>query len=125
MKVFKLPDIIESQGGAEYCMGRDALKTHAVYLVYGKVRPGETERKLMPGKGHEEILFVVKGSLNVKKDKMGFTVAEGEAFHLKEEEVFILDNPGQKEAVYIIAGARAEAEARPTEEPVQTAAKED
>ncbi len=107
MKIYKLPELTDASPTNEYCLGLKDLNTHSVYLLHGRLRPGETGRKISPGRGHEEILFVVKGSITVRSDKYTFPVSAGEAFHAKGEETFFLDNPGNSEAVYIAAGGHS------------------
>ncbi len=104
MKIFKLPQLLESSTDGEYCLGFRDLNSHAVYLLYGRMRPNESGRRIAPGRGHEEIVYVVDGRLRVKNTTSSFMVSSGEAFHIRDDEVFFLENPTQREAIYIIAG---------------------
>lgn len=103
MKTYDLGDLAGKSGG-EYVLGLKDLKTHAVYIVYGFLEAGEGGRKLLPGRGHEEILFVVGGEIVVETPvgevKMGF----GEALHLREDDEYYLRNPGGDTACYVLAG---------------------
>ena len=43
------------EAGGEHVLGLKDLGTHACYLIYGELAPGEAGRKVCPGAGHEEI----------------------------------------------------------------------
>jgi uncharacterized cupin superfamily protein len=95
------------QEGGESILGARVLKTHACYLIYGELAPGEEGRKVSPGFGHEEILMSVLGDIEVT-DKDGTTVLrEGEAVHVVEEEAMTLANRGADKAVYVLAGGHS------------------
>lgn len=103
MKIYKLPQLAELNPNNEYSLGPGELGG-SIYLTYGRLRPRETSKSLSPGAGREEIICIIKGSIRVKSGKTSFTVGAGEAFHSKEAQVFLLDNLGDEEAVYIAAG---------------------
>lgn len=109
MKIYRLPQLAESTPEGTYCLGFEDLNTRSVYMLYGRLRPNESARKVIPAEGTEEIICVIKGSLKVKSARASFSVLAGEAFHLKESETFILDNTGDEEAVFIAAGGRCRA----------------
>lgn len=104
MKIYKLPQLAELNPNNEYSLGPGELGG-SVYLTYGRLRPKETSKRLSPGEGREEIICILKGSIRIKSGKTSFTVGAGEAFHSKEAQVFLLDNLGDEEAVYISAGS--------------------
>lgn len=104
MKIYKLPQLAELNPNNEYSLGPGELGG-SVYLTYGRLRPKETSKRLSPGEGREEIICIIKGSIRIKSGKTSFTVGAGEAFHSKEAQVFLLDNLGDEEAVYISAGS--------------------
>lgn len=108
MKIYRLTQLTEASPDDQYCLGFEDLKTNAVYLRYGRLRPGEKERRLSARAGHEEIVCVVKGKLLVKGGKFEYQVGEGEAFHLKGEDSLTIENPSDAEAVYVAAGGRGE-----------------
>ena len=103
MKIFDLQGLSEKSEG-EYVLGLKDLNTHAVYIVYGFLEPGETGRKVLPGTGHEEILCITKGSVNVKTPVKSFTLKTGEAVHVREEDEWTLENPGDETVFYVLAG---------------------
>lgn len=120
MKIYKLPHLADANQTNEYCLGPD-LDTDSVYLLYGRLRPGEAARSVTTAEGAEEIICVVKGTVKVKAGNSVFTVTAGEAFISRKPQTFTLDNAGrEEEAVYISAGARAcspEKKGTPSEKP--------
>ena len=104
MKIYRLPLLAELNPNSECSLGPDEIGG-TVYLTYGRLRPKETSKSLSPGAGREEIICVLKGSIRVNSGKTSFTIGAGEAFHSKEAQVFLLDNVGDDEAVYIATGA--------------------
>lgn len=103
MKIYKLPQLAEATDGA-YCLVPEDLKTEGAYLLWGRLRPGETGRAVAPRVGFEEIILVIKGQLNARLGKTSFSVGAGEAF--LSTGTFHFDNPNKEEAVYIAAGGR-------------------
>jgi hypothetical protein len=87
-------------------LGLKDLDTHACYLIYGELGPGELGRKVCPGRGHEEILIAVCGELELSGDVSG-RLAEGMAIHLREDQTCELKNPGDNPAIYIMAGGHS------------------
>ena len=90
----------------EYVFGAEDTGSHACYMIYGVLKPGEKERMIRPGKGHEEILSAVKGSLKVTGQYSG-ALEEGSAFHIKGDQTCFIENMGDSEAVYIVAGGHS------------------
>lgn len=92
----------------ESILGFEETGSHACYLVYGIMKPGEKGRRLRPGKGHEEIVVAMRGDLEVTGSHAGI-LREGFAFHLVGEQECLLENRGASEALYLIAGGHSEA----------------
>ncbi len=113
MKIYKLPQLADSSPSSEYRLGPENSSAGSVYMVYGRIRPGEAARKVVCAAGHEEIICVVKGALSVRKGKSSFSVTAGEAFHAGEGETLYLETVGNDEAVYMTAGSLNAAAARP------------
>lgn len=104
MRTFDVAAFAASQGG-EYVLGMKDLHTHACYMIYGIMQPGESQRLVKPGQGHEEILCAVDGDLEVHSEIGEFKIPRGHAIHVKEDEFFFLVNPStDKPVVYIISG---------------------
>jgi hypothetical protein len=106
MKKIDLKGMAAKSGG-EYVFGSEDTGSHACYMIYGILKPGEKGRVVKPGKGHEEMVLAARGKLHIAGDFSG-TLEEGSAIHLAGEQACILENPGTSEALYVIAGGHAE-----------------
>jgi hypothetical protein len=95
-----------ANNGGEYVFGAADTGSHACYMIYGVLKPGEKQRMIQPGKGHEEIVSAVKGRLSVTGQHSG-TLEEGHAFHIQGEQACFLENMGDSDAVYIVAGGHS------------------
>ena len=104
MKIYKLPQLADMDPGGEYCLNGEDLKSDAIYLYYGRLRPGEKSKRLAAREGHEEIVYIIKGTLRAKYGKTVFQVSAGEAFHSAKD--VSIDNPNKDEAIYLAAGGR-------------------
>ncbi|MFQ5735298.1 MAG: cupin domain-containing protein [Thermodesulfobacteriota bacterium] len=102
MKIYKLPMLADSGPSGEYRLGPEEAATDSVYILYGRLRPGETNHKTSLPEGHEEIICVVKGTLRVTCCKRTFDVSAGEAFNPRTSTIS-LDNAGEGEAIFISA----------------------
>jgi hypothetical protein len=105
MKMFEVSGNVAESG--EYILGSRDTGSHACYLVYGVLKPGEQGRELKPGHGHEEIVFALRGDLQITGQPHGI-LKQGQAIHIKGEETLSVGNPGTTEAVYVIAGGHAD-----------------
>jgi hypothetical protein len=106
MKTHPLRRLAREAGG-EYVLGMKDLHTHACYLIYGELDPGEEGRKVCPGDGHEEILMAVQGDLELSAGEFTGRLPEGEALHLRGEDSFLLANPGETRVLYVLAGGHS------------------
>jgi glyoxylate utilization-related uncharacterized protein len=107
MKIYNVLDLALKHNG-EYVLGSADLHTHACYFIYGVLNPGEKGRPIKPGKGHEEIIFLVQGEVFIRGDTGTFSLKQGQAFYLKGEETYLMDNNGKGDAVYVISGGHSE-----------------
>lgn len=107
LKVFDLAGRAPREGG-ETVLGLEDLGTHACYLLYGVLGPGDPARILRPGPGHEEIILVVAGSLRLEGMGQSLTLQAGQAVHLKGEDTFEATCAGPLEARYAAAGGHSE-----------------
>lgn len=105
MKTFDVREGAASSGG-EYVLGVKDTGSHACYMIYGALNPGEKGRSIKPGKGHEEIVLSVRGEISVTGRFTG-ALREGEAFHIAGEDECFLENTGEDTAVYIAAGGHS------------------
>lgn len=106
MKLFDVQTKTTNSG--EYILGAEQTGSHAVYVIYGRMEPREKSRELRAGNGHEELFVAIKGDFMVTGHESGH-IKEGQAFHLKGEETFSLENTTDAPAVYVIAGGHSEA----------------
>lgn len=105
MKVF---DVRTRVGGSgEYILGVDDTGSHACYLIYGVMKPGEKGRALKPGKGHEELILATKGDFLVSGHMEG-ELKQGQAIYLKGEQMCSLENAAGQEALYVISGGHSD-----------------
>ncbi len=107
MKRYNLIEKAKKEGG-EYVLGLEELGTHACYLIYGELGPGEKDRKVCPGAGHEEILLAVTGDLEIQGEGLNLTLHPGEAVHLVGAHQCAIANPGNEKVVYVMAGGHSE-----------------
>lgn len=106
MKTFDIASKAASEASGEHVLGVKDTGSHACYMIYGILRPGEKGRRLKAGKGHEELVLSVRGSMEVTGAVSG-TLEEGSAFHIAGEAECFLENSGPEEAVYVIAGGHS------------------
>jgi hypothetical protein len=104
MKIFEVA--MKLQGSGEYILGSREIGSHACYLVYGALGPGEKGRELKPGHGHEEIVLLLIGDLRLTGHHSG-TLKQGQALHLTGEESVFVENTGNSQALYVIAGGHS------------------
>ena len=78
----------------EFVFGAEHTGSHACYMIYGVLEPGEKDRMIKPGRGHEEIVLAASGELAVS-GALSCRLRQGEAFHVVEEQTAYLENPGK------------------------------
>lgn len=103
VKIFDLWQRAHDEGG-ETVLGSADLHTHACYLIFGYLNPGQTGRLLNPGPGHEEIICLVSGRAVVSGPDGVQELQPGHAFYLKGDVTYTLSNPGSEPALYVAAG---------------------
>ena len=107
MKIFEVKNKAAVAKFGEHILGFKETGSHACYMIYGILKPGEKDRMIKPGKGHEEILLAMLGDI----DATGFytgKLAEGTALHITGDNECFLENNGKADAVYIICGGHSE-----------------
>lgn len=104
MKLIELKETLYRPG--EYLVGVAQTHSHACYLIYGTLNPGE-ERELSPGAGHEEIFCLIHGELVVSEGDDEQGVKQGQCFHLAGEVKVILKNNLGETAIYVLAGGHS------------------
>ncbi len=106
MKIFEV--ISRAGESGETILGAEDTGSHACYLIYGRMRGREKNRRLKPGKGHEELILAVQGDFQLSGQAVG-TLKQGQALHLSGEETLFLENLTAEPAVYMLAGGHSEA----------------
>lgn len=91
----------------EIIIGSELTGSHACYMIYGVMKPEEKERLIKPGKGHEEIVLILKGKVRVSGEWEGF-LSQGDVCHIKGEETLYFENITNSPVLYIIAGGHSE-----------------
>ena len=104
----KTYQVFEEEGDlGEYILGLRQTGSHACYLIYGVLKPGEPKRELKPGHGHEEIVLAVTGDLRCVGAFSGI-LKQGQALHLRGEESVFVQNEGIARAVYVVSGGHSD-----------------
>lgn len=98
---------VKAENSGEYVLGSRDTGSHACYLIYGVLKPGEQGRKLSPGAGHEELVLALSNDLICTGHFIG-TLKKGQALHLKGEEYVVVGNQGSEQALYVVSGGHAE-----------------
>lgn len=104
MKIINLKEVMFRPG--EYIVGAEQTHSHACYLIYGVLKPGET-RTLSPGQGHEEIFCCLEGEVQAKSGGEDTKVQKGQCFHMKGEDSCDISNQGNNIVVYVLAGGHS------------------
>ena len=107
MKMIDLKNRAMAAEEKESVLGLADTGSHACYMIYGVVGPGETGRLINPGKGHEEIVLAAKGVFELSGAVKG-RLEEGCAFHCAGDTSIFIENTGNRDAVYIISGGHSE-----------------
>jgi hypothetical protein len=105
VKTFDIANKVKDSG--EYVLGSRETGSHACYMIYGVLKPGEQGREMKPGHGHEELVLALQGDLQVTGHYLG-TIKEGQAIHLRGDETLRAGNDGATEALYVIAGGHSD-----------------
>lgn len=105
MKVIKIKDYVYREG--EYIVGSEATGSHACYLMYGVIK-GDEEREMKPGEGHEEIIAIIEGEVEVYAQNKVRSLKKGEALYLRGEEAVKIKPAGGKLTIYVVAGGHSD-----------------
>jgi hypothetical protein len=104
MKLFDVAGKVRDSG--EYVLGSQETGSHACYLIYGVLRPGERGRELKPGHGHEEIILALHGDLTMTGATTGI-LKQGHALHLQGAESVLIENNSAEQALYVVSGGHS------------------
>jgi len=108
MRIFEVKKSATNSKRGEFLVGFQETGSHACYMIYGVLKPKEKPRSVKPGPGHEEIILAMEGDLEVAGFYSG-ELREGCALHLEGSQECFLENQGESDAVYVIAGGHSEA----------------
>ncbi|GAQ94101.1 hypothetical protein TAGGR_1273 [Thermodesulfovibrio aggregans] len=107
MKLIEIKDKLTNLQTGELIIGSELTGSHACYMIYGVLNPGEKNWLIKPGRGHEEIVLIIKGRIKVTGVWEG-ELTEGDAFHIEGEESLYFENLSDTDAIYVIAGGHSE-----------------
>jgi hypothetical protein len=108
MKTFDLKNNAIHSERRESLLGFRDTGSHACYMIYGVLKPKEQGRQIKPGPGHEEIVLAMNGDLEVTGFYSG-RIKEGSAFLIQDNQECFLENKGESNVIYVIAGGHLEA----------------
>ncbi len=103
LKIYDLAGRAPREGG-ETVLGLKDLGTHACYMLYGVLNPGDEPRIFKPGEGHEEIILAVSGTIQVSGPEGSLTLQPGQAIYLQGAVSYEAFTDGPLEARYVAAG---------------------
>ena len=79
-----------------------------VYLGSCFLEPGESKRKVGPGKGHEEILFLTEGKIKISVKNDDVVLNAGEVYFIPDGSKALLENLTENRCYFIIAGGHTQ-----------------
>ena len=102
--IFKLKEKCLESSEKEVFYGAKINKAITdVYLGLGFLEPEET-RKEGPGKGHEEILYLLEGQVRIQIKDEELILNEGEAYYISDGQKVTLTNLASKRSYFVMAG---------------------
>ena len=105
IKKFNLKDNYINSNKKEFYYGAKLnKKIKDVYLGMGFLEPKEGNRKVGPGKRHEEILLVENGKIKIISKNVELILDEGEVYFMPDGQKIKLNNLTEEKAYFIIAG---------------------
>lgn len=107
IRIFDLLAEPDLEQDGECILGVRQTGSHACYMIYGRLGPGEGGRLIKPGKGHEEIVLAARGDIHIS-GSVSEILKEGSAFHISGDDECRLENRGQGDALYIVSGGHSE-----------------
>ncbi|MBD3226632.1 MAG: hypothetical protein GF329_00455 [Candidatus Lokiarchaeota archaeon] len=106
--IFKLKEKCLESPEKEFFYGNIANNDiKNVYLGLGYLDANE-DRSFAPGKGHEEILYLFEGEIEIKFEKEKILLNAGEAFHASGSEMINITNLTDGRIFFVIAGGHTE-----------------
>ena len=109
--IFNLKEKCLESPKKEYFYGNIINKSiQNIYLGLAYLEPIEM-KKFTPGKGHEEIIYLIEGNLTVNMNNEDFQLKEGESIYIPSDCVITITNPTNKRIYFVIAGGHTESHA--------------
>lgn len=102
---FNLKDNCINCGKKEFYYGAKLNKNiKDVYLGMGFLEPNEANRKVGPGRKHEEILLLINGKIQVVSKDEEIILNEGELYFMPDGQKIRLHNLTNEKCYFVIAG---------------------
>ncbi len=102
---FNLKEKVDSSKEKEFWYGAMVNKNiKDVYLGLGFLDQGESGRKGGPPHGHEEIIYVIKGKIEISTKESSTILNEGELLFLPDGTGITIKNLSEKRVQFIVAG---------------------
>ena len=103
--IYNLKEKCHESSDKEFFYGAKINKNiKDVYLGLGFLDPNESDRIEGPGEGHEEILYLVDGQIQIVTPSEKFTLQEGQTYFISDGLKVYLNNLTDKRCYFIIAG---------------------
>ena len=94
----------DSRKGEFFYGARINKKIKDVYLGLCFLEPGESNRKSGPGKGHEELMYLTNGQIQIEIKDRQITLNEGEVYYISNGLKVKLKNLSDERVYFVIAG---------------------
>ncbi|MFX0187300.1 MAG: cupin domain-containing protein [Candidatus Hodarchaeota archaeon] len=102
---YKLKEKCDNSRKREFFYGnKENRKIKDVYLGLCYLEPNESGRKAGPGKGHEEILYLLSGKIQIESKEKKILLTEGEEYFIPDGYSISLKNLTENRIYFIIAG---------------------
>ena len=75
-----------------------------VYLGTCFLEPNEKNRKVGPGRGHEELLYLLKGQIKITLKEEDIILNGGEIYFIPDGNKVVLENLTEKRIYFFVAG---------------------
>ncbi|MHA1270569.1 MAG: hypothetical protein ACTSPY_12325 [Candidatus Helarchaeota archaeon] len=106
--IFKLKEKCLETSNKEFFYGNIINKEiKDVYLGLGYLDNGE-HRSFSPGKGHEEIIYLLNGQMKIIMKETEYILNEGEAIYIPESIEITISNLVENRIFFVIAGGHTE-----------------
>lgn len=102
---FNLKEKCETSKEREFFYGAKINKNiKDAYMGVCFLNPRESDRKAGPGRGHEELLYVMNGKIEINIKGQDLILNEGEIYHLSDGLKVKLKNLTDQKVNYMISG---------------------